>query len=642
MARFLNNPWRSISTTPRARRVPCLALAGIAILLSSRALAEDFRGKTEIDKSLPRFVLQGLDGRAWSWSTRGPGKFVVATFLGTECPLVKTYAPRLNQLAKQFGPRDVIFLGIDSNQQDSMEELRQFAREFAIEFPLFKDEGNLVADLFGALRTPEVFVLDSDAQVRYRGRIDDQFGVGYQRPAPTRSDLAMALEELLSGDPVGTVETEAVGCFIGRVREPRKDASVTWSNTAARILQDRCQRCHRPGEIGPFSLLEYEDTKGWTDTMREVLVSNRMPPWHANPEHGDFSNDSRLRDEEKQLLLAWLDAGAPPGDLAAAPPPRSFPEGWQIPTPDVVIPMSDVPTEIPAEGTVQYQWHHVDSGFTEDKWVTAAEARPGCPEVVHHITVYFLPPGEIWDLRVNDRINLLGGYNPGGGPWRAPPGMAMKVPKGSVIVFEMHYTPNGAPRQDTSRLGLLFADPREVRKEVHTVMPANKEFVIPPRAADHRVEARYEFPADARILFFRPHMHLRGKSFRYVLVNPSGEREILLDVPRYDFNWQDNYVPRSPKRVSAGSILECTAYFDNSADNPSNPNPDQEVRWGDQSWEEMMIGIFAMVLEDQDLRGSGVPSAVLARRWPPLLLIVVCLVLLAWLLASESRRSARA
>ncbi|MFO0945720.1 MAG: redoxin domain-containing protein [Planctomycetota bacterium] len=589
-------------------------------------------------KTLAPFSLQGIDGREWSWDQAGPKKLVVVVFLGTECPLVKIYAPRLNSLAKRCASLDVLFLGMDSNQQDSVEELRAFKEEFGIDFPLLKDEGNKIADRFGARRTPEAFVLDAEGIVRYRGRIDDQFGVGYQRPIATREDLALAIDSLLAGKDVESPETEAPGCFIGRVRQPDDNANITWSGNVAKIFQDRCQRCHRPGEIGPFSLLDYRDTLGWIETIREVVTSNRMPPWHANPEHGTFANDSRLRDDEKRELLAWIDAGAPAGDLSKAPPPRQFSEGWQIPTPDVIIPMSNTPAKIPAEGSVEYQWYHVDSGFTEDRWVKAAEARPGSPEVVHHITVYFLPPGEIWDLRVNDRINLLGGYNPGGGPWRAPSGMAMKVPKGSKIVFEMHYTPNGAPRQDISRLGLIFARPEDVQREVHTIMPANKDFVIPPQSADYKVDVRYTFPANAEILFLRPHMHLRGKSFRYELVEPSGEREILLDVPRYDFNWQDNYVLTAPRKVSAGSVLECTAHFDNSSGNRSNPDPNQEVRWGDQSWQEMMIGIFAMVLEDQDLQVKPTLSSTYHRFWPAASVVGICLALLICLIVSEIRK----
>jgi len=256
------------------------------------------------------------------------------------------------------------------------------------------------------------------------------------------------------------------------------------------------------------------------------------------------------------------------------------------------------------------------------------------------VTIYIKPPDVPFSLRMNDRISLLAGFNPGGGPWRAPEGMALKIQAGSEIVFEMHYTPNGSPQQDRSYVGLEFADPATVRKEIMCVMPANTEFEIPPGADNHEVKKSWYFPADSLLLVMRPHMHLRGKAFRYEAIYPDGTEEILLDVPQFDFNWQDNYVLATPKRIPAGTEMRCTGWFDNSEDNLSNPNPSVAVRWGDQTTDEMMIGIFAMALADQDLLNqTTVPIAKPdRRRWIPLAMVAV-FVMTAGVFILRSRQS---
>lgn len=556
-------------------------------------------------------------------------RLTVVVFIGTECPLAKLYAPRLARLYDRFRFEGVAFVAINSNRQDSMAELQHFVRKFEFDFPVLKDPGAQVADQFAAQRTPEVFLLDENRAIRYRGRIDDQYGFdqdgrAFSRDAPEREDLALAIEQLLTGDDVAVQRTDAPGCLIARPREPDPDSPVTWSNQISRLVQRRCQSCHRPGEIAPFPLMTYDDVLGWEAMIREVVQQERMPPWHATPHHGEFSNDARLTDAEKQLVYDWVDRGAPKGDPRELPEPVEYVDGWRIGEPDQVIPISDEPFTVPAEGVIDYQWFFVNPGFTEDKWVTMAEARPGCREVVHHVTVYFKRPDVPWDLRHNDRINLLGGFNPGGGPWTVPDGMAVRIPAGSEIVFEMHYTPNGSVQHDRSCIGLVFADPAEVQQEVISVMIANTEFEIPPRAANHRVEASYRLPVDAQLLVMRPHMHLRGRSFRYEARYPDGTTETLLDVPHYDFNWQNNYILESPKWLPAGTELYCVATFDNSEDNLANPDPNASVRWGDQTWDEMMIGIVAIAPESLRVQHASVGSVSRNdKNWWPLVLVVV-------------------
>jgi hypothetical protein len=381
-------------------------------------------------------------------------------------------------------------------------------------------------------------------------------------------------------------------------------AEITYCRDVAPILQRRCQACHRPGQVGPFALLSYRDAANWSATIREVVEQRRMPPWGADPRHGTFANDPSLTDQEKQTLFRWIDVGCPEGDPRHLPPPASFPEGWTIRGPDLVL---EMPREftVPAKGVIEYQYFAVDPGFREDRWVKAAEVMPGNRAVVHHCNVFLQPPG-LHDPTELIEQGKLGSYcltmaAQGTPPMVLPDGMAKRVPAGWKIVFVMHYQAVGTVQKDRTRLGITFADPKTVKKEVATKLMFDPELRIPPGARDHAVSQTWAVRRDVLLLALFPHMHLRGKSFRYELLHPDGREEVLLDVPRFDFGWQHRYVLAEPRRVPAGSQLRCTAVFDNSADNPANPDPAAEVRAGLQSWDEMFNGYFDVSLADEDL-----------------------------------------
>ncbi len=280
-----------------------------------------------IGQSVEDFVLRSHRGRQWSLSEFSEKKIVVVAFLGTECPLAKLYGPRLAELHEQFAEKGVAFIGINANTQDTMTELTAYADRYKISFPLLKDASNRVADAMEAKRTPEVFVLDRDRKIRYHGRIDDQYGVGFARENAVRQDLLMAIQQLLAGEEVTVPETEVIGCHIGRVSNVEPTGEVTYAKHIARIFSKRCVECHREDEIAPFPLATYDDVVGWGDTIAEVISDNRMPPWFANPEHGKFRNDARLTNEEKVLVFRWIENGMPEGDPSALPPPRQFVKG---------------------------------------------------------------------------------------------------------------------------------------------------------------------------------------------------------------------------------------------------------------------------------------------------------------------------
>ena len=559
-------------------------------------------GSPPIGSTVTDFAPTDARGESHRPGDRQSSRLVVLVFMKADCPVSAMYAPTLGRLATEFQARGVSFVGIALDGPDASGEVARFSAVHSIPFQILRDTGVELAARVGATRTPEVVVLDERRAIRYRGRIDDQYAVGSRRSAARHHDLVEALEDLLGGRPVGRPETEPVGCPIARPGPASPPARATYSRDIAPIFLRRCVGCHRPGQVGPFPLMNYRQAAGWAGSIADAVEGGRMPPWHAEPSFGTFANDARLTDREKRLIVDWAEGGAPEGDPADLPPPVSFPEGWRIPEPDVVVSMAkEFP--VPAEGVVDYQSFEVDPGFRRDVWIRAAEIRPGNRRVVHHCNVFLKDPD---GRNVVDSQGELGSYclaamTPGAPPMSLPVGMAKRIPAGWRLVFVVHYSPVGTPQVDRTSIGLVLADPALVKKEVATNLLFDPDLRIPPHAGNHRVERSRRFDDDVLLLAMFPHMHLRGKSFRYEAIYPDGREEILLDVPRYDFLWQNRYELAEPKRLPAGTTLRCVAHFDNSAGNPANPDPSAIVRTGKQSWEEMFNGYYDIALADQDL-----------------------------------------
>jgi hypothetical protein len=369
---------------------------------------------------------------------------------------------------------------------------------------------------------------------------------------------------------------------------------VTYTKEVVRILQKRCQECHRPGQIGPFSLLDYESAKDWAETIKEVVNERRMPPWLADRSVNKFSNDRSLNQDEINTLNQWIEGGCLKGEESDMPEPRQFTEGWHIGKPDVVLTMNEE-FNVPATGTIPYQHFVIPTNFEEDRWVQAVELKAGNPAVVHHIVMFVRPQDQTGQRLRNSQnsdeqsLGFFAALAPGYLPPEFPKGFGKKIPKGSNIVLQMHYTANGTAQADRSSVALVFA--REpVHTEIRTRGIFNNFFSIPPGADNHEVKSALRFPQDSIVLSFMPHMHVRGKDFEYVAEYADGRREKVLSVPRWDFNWQIHYELAEPMHMPKGSKLLCTAHFDNSTANKANPDPDKKVTWGDQTWDEMMIG----------------------------------------------------
>lgn len=397
----------------------------------------------------------------------------------------------------------------------------------------------------------------------------------------------------------------------------------TFSKDVLPILQRNCQGCHRPGEAAPMTFMSYKEARPWAKAIKGAVLTKKMPPWLADPQHGQFMNERKLSEADVETIVSWADSGAPEGDPRQAPKPVAWVEGWNIGAPDKVYEMPK-PFHVPAAGTVDYHYVIIPTGFDKDTWVQSAEVRPGNRSVVHHVIAFIRPPGSKWlkdgpigeafvpqrsqrsrqnaEAAAGDEAasmlgtELLVGYAPGLQEQKFVPGQARLVPAGADIVFQLHYTANGMPATDQTKVGVIFSKD-EPRQRVVTLTATNARFAIPAGDPNHEVKSVFTLQDDSALVWLMPHMHLRGRDFIYRAVYPTGETQVLLNVPKYDFNWQLSYETAKPVTLPKGTRIECVAHFDNSPNNKYNPDPAKVVRWGDQSWEEMMIGWFGVVID---------------------------------------------
>ncbi|MFT5152509.1 MAG: hypothetical protein ACI841_002507, partial [Planctomycetota bacterium] len=383
--------------------------------------------------------------------------------------------------------------------------------------------------------------------------------------------------------------TEAHGCKLTTPVGKTPKAEATYHGSVSRILTERCEACHRSGGAGPFSLSSYDDARKRTDMISFVLEEEIMPPWFADEGSGPWLNDAGLSDDERSTLLRWIRDEAPLGDEALAALPRKYVAGWTIGEPDLVVTSQEF--EVPAEGVIDYQHFTVETGLTEDKWVQAVEIQAGATQVVHHVLVFLRMPGQ--PMRDGLR-GFFASAVPGQSGLTFPLGMAKKLPKNARLTFQMHYTPNGIKQKDQTSIAFIFTD-KPVKTEIRTDSAFATNFMIPPGESFHEVSSRFLFKQDSSILHLFPHTHLRGVGFAFEIETPDGDRYPILDMPNYDFNWQLNYQFAEPHQVLKGSSLIATGWYDNSSDNPNNPNPNIPVRFGEQTFEEMMVGYLNWV-----------------------------------------------
>ncbi|MHC4846168.1 MAG: redoxin domain-containing protein, partial [Planctomycetota bacterium] len=534
------------------------------------------------------FALLDQDGRLHRVSDYADRPAVAMLVQGNACPIVRNSLPAWRELRERFESRGVAFLMLNANPQDDRASVAEEAREFGIEVPVLLDDRQLVSRALDIGRTAEVLVFTPrDRKLAYRGPLDDRLGYETQKASATRAFLADALDALFDGRPVPAADLPARGCLISDA-DPARDAAgaPSYARDVAPILLAKCGVCHREGGIGPWSLSDHDTVRGWSAMMRETILTRRMPPWHADPHIGRFANDRSLSPAQSRTLLDWIDAGAPRGDGpdplveadTATPPPK-----WALGEPDLILPVPE--QQLPATGLIEYRYADIEIPFDHDVWVVAADLQPGNPKVLHHGFAILDRPDrgrERWMEAILDK------FTPGRQVQFFPEGSAVLVPKGSKFVMQLHYTSTGKPEVDRSELALYFADAPPEREYLGKYI-LDKRMVVPAGARDVSFEKTIVFEKDSLLHTLQPHMHYRGRSMTFEARYPDGSREMLLSVPDYRFNWQSQYTFEEPRLLPAGTKLIVTGTFDNSANNPDNPDPTVDVRWGLNSIDEMFV-----------------------------------------------------
>ena len=569
---------KSIAKTPFDPKA-AVALAGTGRSGSS--------GTGQVGAVIPAFSSSATDNTTFHSADHKEQVLVVA-FLGVECPLANLYAPSLAELAKHYQGKSVAFIAVNSNAQDTLERRAPAGAEQWTHLPRLEGRWQRRGRLVRSRTNAGSVCARCTANRAYRGMLDDQYGYRERRSAPTKKYVANAVDALLKSETVPLAETQVQGCHIGRVDQGVRDGQTSYYRDVLPILQKRCQQCHRKGEIGPFALSDYEVVRNWGPTIRDAVAERRMPPWPADRKIGTFSNDISLSDQEIKAITEWVDDGCPEGDNAEKPPAKQFVDGWNIGKPDRTFNMPET-YHVPATGVIEYKNFVVSPVFTKDTWVQAVECRFGNRSVVHHMLVLLDFPKD----HARSQNGLTNGFfaagTPGSTYFTFPKGYAKKIPKGARLRFQMHYTPNGTAGEDLSKFGIVLAKGNSFR-EVQTFALGKPDILIPAGDADHVEFASQPVPAEITLTTLMPHLHVRGKSFAFFLERPNGQREPLLSLPRWDFNWQYQYELAEPLTIPKGSKLVVEAHWDNSANNPNNIFPLVDATFGEQTFDEMFIG----------------------------------------------------
>jgi peroxiredoxin len=625
------------------------------------ARAADELPTDKINTKIDRLALTTPDGKPFAVTSLQGKKAVVVVFLSFDCPVSTSYCTPLTEMAKGYADKGVAFVGVVAGDEP-LDSLAKRAAEYKLGFPIYADPKLAAADALKATTVPEAFVLDHNFILRYRGRIDDGYSARLKRNnAVTAHDLRDALDALLAGKDVPTPVTKPIGCPVGRkevVAKPGAAGGVTFHKDVLPVLQANCQGCHRPGQVGPFSLVTYKQAVNWAEDIKEYTASHKMPPW--KPVGGpEYVNARRMSDKDIQTLATWVDAGCPEGDPKDAPPPVKFSDEWQLGPPDLVL---EVPEDfhVGAAGKDIFRCFVLPTGLTEDKYIVGYEVKPGNPRVVHHTLNYWDLSGKARELekqqqarkrRPHDedhgpgysvamgvgffpdrseppKFGGFGGWAPGQMATRLPEGTGYYLPKGAEVIIQTHYHRTGKPETDRVKIGLYFAKmpvekvwqvlpigptPQNLR-QVFRLEPA--PFEIPAGKADHRVKASAWVLNDATVYAVMPHMHLIGRQIKVTMTPPGGDPVTLVDIPDWDYNWQETYWLKTPLKAKAGTRFDVEAVYDNSLANPNNPfNPPRTITFGEETTNEMMFGFVSVAPDGPDrVRMSRIDPAKLPRK----------------------------
>lgn len=538
------------------------------------------------DHEVMNFALPDAQGRLHELR-RTEAKSIVLFFTINECPIARQSYAKLRALRKQFEGDGIEFWIINADDSETAAKMEKEARDHgAGSTPVLRDDAQGVTRMLGVKRSCEAIAISTkDFKIFYRGAVDDQLTEGARKPASTNNYLQQAIQEFVAGKPITRPSSVVRGCLIS-IDTPEK---ISYAQDIAPLLERKCVECHSAGNIGQWSMSNHARVKAKSAMMQEVLLARRMPPWGADPNFGKFSNDRSLTTAEKRLLLRWVESGSPRGEgedyLTTVKPPNRL---WPLGQPDMVVALPK-PQEIPANGVLPYRHVKVPLSLTNDIWIGAVAIQPGNLECTHHVIPRITYPKQ--GKTNTETAESLEGWSPGKTFIRFPQGTGKQIRPGAVIDIELHYTATGKPETDSTEIGLyLLKEKPPLYYESRLAI--NMDLNIPPGESDLRTHAMTGFKRDTMLYTLVPHMHNRGSWMKYEALYPDGRHELLLHVPRYDFNWQMEYVLAEPKKMPAGSWILCTGGFDNSSLNPHNPDPQKRVHWGEQSWDEMFIGFM--------------------------------------------------
>jgi hypothetical protein len=533
-------------------------------------------------------------------------KAVVLMSYGNGCGIVQKSLPGLRKIRDEYRAKGVEFLLIDSKLQDDRDAVARESNEFGNDLPVLIDETQLIGEALGIERTADFLVIDPKTwRLVYRGPMDDRLSYGTQKPQAKAQYLTDALDATLAGKPVAVAKAEALGCLVNL---PERDnraahAKISYSDRIAPLLVDKCVACHREGGVAPWAMTGYDIVRGFAPMIREVVRTKRMPPWHADPHYGSFVGDRSMTNADTMDLVHWIEAGAPRGTGADPLPSldKSWSE-WTLGKPDLIV---EVPAhDVPASGVINYLYPRAANPLGRDVWIRAIEILPGNRSVVHHVLAGLDDRGDSKRHALRGQMGELGGYAPGKNAVPYPANTGILLRKEADFLFQIHYTPNGKAVTDVTRLGLYFHDkPPQHALEMSVIYDTS--LVIPANTKSYSQTLDKVFDRDVMLYSLLPHSHLRGRAAKFTARYPDGREEILLSVPKYDFNWQPLYALNPPKLMPAGTRVVMDMTWDNSSQNPANPDPTKEVRWGDQTFEEMNVGWFRYRAADDEDRAKA-------------------------------------
>ncbi len=623
----------------RLNRLLRLTTAAAAALLAAGPLpaADPAPSTDKLNRTITNVTLADLTGKPAPLFDGADARARVVVFLSFDCPVSNHYATQLSALSRDYAAKGVAVTAVLPSD-DAPADLARRAAEFKLPFPVFLDPKLAAADAFKAVATPEAFVLDGKNVLRYRGRIDNAFSARLkQNPKVTDHDLTAALDAVLAGTPVATPATRAVGCPMPlRDAVVKADAGVTYHRDVRPILQANCQSCHRAGAVAPFALTTYKQAVSWAGDIKDYTADKRMPPW--KPSAGvPFRNDRALSAKDTATLAKWVDAGCPEGDAKDAPKPATFPTGWQLGEPDLILsPAEDM--HVAATGGDLFRCFVLKTGLTEDKYIVAYEVQPGNAQVVHHTLNFFDTTGGAAKLAQKETVRprkgdeadrgpgypvgmgigfipspsdvkpgipplgTFGGWAPGQLATKYPEGAGSWLPKEADVVMQVHYHRTGKAETDRPRIGLYFAK-KEVKRPWQTITVGGMSpfSSIPANKVKSDTKGSVWLTTEADVHSVMPHMHLIGKSIAVTVTPPDGPGTTLVAIKEWDYNWQETYWLKEPLRVKPGTRIDVEAVYDNTAGNPRNPfTPPQRVWFGEQTTNEMLFAFVGVTPTGKD------------------------------------------